>query len=49
MTSFRTNFVTENDKAQWRVLFDGYADFYGVAMDDATADKVWDWLLDTFR
>ena len=46
MTSFRTNFVTESDKAQWRVLFDGYAAFYGVPMDDATADRVWNWLLD---
>lgn len=28
MTSIRTNFVSEYDKAQWRVLFDGYADFW---------------------
>ena len=46
MTNFRTNFVTEHDKAQWRVLFDGYAEFYSVPMDDATAERVWNWLLD---
>jgi GNAT superfamily N-acetyltransferase len=46
MSDFRTNFVGEADKAEWRALFDGYADFYGVAMDDATADRVWRWLLD---
>ncbi len=46
MSDFRTNFVGEADKAEWRALFDCYADFYGVAMDDATADRVWRWLLD---
>lgn len=46
MTAYQADFVTEYDKAQWRVLFDGYADFYGVPMDDATADKVWGWLHD---
>lgn len=46
MTAYQTDFVTEYDKAQWRALFDGYADFYGVPMNDATADKVWGWLRD---
>ncbi len=46
MANFRISFVTENDKAQWRVLFNGYADFYSVPMDDATAERVWAWLLD---
>jgi GNAT superfamily N-acetyltransferase len=46
MTHFRTDFVAERDQARWRALFDGYADFYGIAMDDATADRVWAWLLD---
>ncbi len=46
MANVRISFVTENDKAQWRVLFDGYADFYSVPMDDATAERVWAWLLD---
>jgi GNAT superfamily N-acetyltransferase len=46
MTDYQTSFVIENDKAEWRVLFNGYADFYGVPMDDSTADKVWGWLLD---
>ncbi|PFG10774.1 GNAT family N-acetyltransferase [Marinobacter sp. LV10MA510-1] len=46
MTDHQTSFVIENDKAEWRVLFNGYADFYSVSMDDSTADKVWAWLLD---
>ena len=46
MTRFRTSFVAADDKARWRVLFDGYADFYRVPMDDAIADTVWGWLLD---
>ena len=46
MKDFRTNYVTTADKREWRVLFDGYADFYGVDMNDQTADRVWNWLLD---
>ncbi|EWG98128.1 GNAT family N-acetyltransferase [Halomonas sp. BC04] len=46
MTTFKTAFVTESDKGEWRPLFDGYAEFYGVPMEDATADTVWRWLLD---
>ncbi len=46
MTDYQTRFVTDDDKPEWRALFNGYADFYGVPMDDATANKVWDWLLD---
>lgn len=46
MKTFQTMFVTKNDKAEWRPLFQGYADFYGVPMNDAIADEVWRWLLD---
>lgn len=46
MTDYQTSLVDEDDKADWRALFDGYAEFYGVPMDDATADRVWGWLLD---
>lgn len=46
MTDYSTRFVTEQDKPEWRTLFNGYADFYGVPMDDAIADRVWGWLLD---
>ncbi|HDZ55882.1 MAG TPA: GNAT family N-acetyltransferase [Pseudomonas xinjiangensis] len=46
MNTFQTTFVTENDKAEWRILFDGYAAFYDVPVTDATANTVWDWLLD---
>lgn len=34
------------DKADWRRLFQGYADFYRVAMDDQIADTTWEWIHD---
>ncbi|RDB42850.1 GNAT family N-acetyltransferase [Halomonas sp. DQ26W] len=46
MTTFQTGIVTESDNTEWRKLFDGYAEFYGLPMDDATAATVWSWLLD---
>ncbi|WP_290647568.1 GNAT family N-acetyltransferase [Aquisalimonas sp.] len=46
MNAFRTLAVTEADRSQWRQLFDGYADFYGIAMDSGTAERVWRWLMD---
>ena len=46
MTDYQSRIVTEADQSGWRVLFDGYADFYGVPMDDGTAEQVWAWLLD---
>ncbi len=46
MSKFKTDFVSNVDKAEWRILFEGYADFYKVAMNDDIANKVWNWLLD---
>lgn len=46
MKDFRTDFVTHADKSEWCVLFDEYADFYGVDMNDEIAGRVWIWLLD---
>lgn len=46
MSDFRTDFVTPQDKTEWRPLFDGYAEFYGINMTDTIADAVWTWLLD---
>ena len=46
MTEFRTNFVSEIDKTDWRVLFEGYADFYSVVMNEEIAERVWTWLID---
>jgi hypothetical protein len=34
MKDFRTDFVTNADKSEWRVLFDGYADIYGIDMNE---------------
>ncbi|HLQ86855.1 MAG TPA: GNAT family N-acetyltransferase [Salinisphaeraceae bacterium] len=46
MNQFTTHFVTAADQADWRPLFDGYAEFYQTRMNDAIADAVWGWLLD---
>jgi GNAT superfamily N-acetyltransferase len=35
------------DKPDWRRLFDGYAVFYKIPMNDAIADRVWDWINDS--
>ncbi len=43
---FQTRFVTLKDKGDWRVLYNGYADFYRVEMTDAIADATFRWLLD---
>lgn len=46
MEEHRVNFVTVDDKRDWRPLFDGYAEFYKTPITDQIADQVWDWLLD---
>jgi GNAT superfamily N-acetyltransferase len=46
MSNFHTTFVTDRDKPEWRALFDGYAEYYGVQMNDSIANAVWGWLLD---
>jgi GNAT superfamily N-acetyltransferase len=34
------------DRSAWRRLYQGYADFYRVPMDDATAGRLWAWIND---
>ena len=46
MKKFQAQFVSDPDKSEWRMLFYGYAAFYKVPMNDTTADRVWQWLLD---
>jgi GNAT superfamily N-acetyltransferase len=36
----------EADRSRWRRLFDGYAAFYKVPMDDAIAGRTWAWIQD---
>ena len=45
-SEFQIRFVSEADAADWRTLFDGYADFYETTMTDAKAAEVWRWLRD---
>jgi hypothetical protein len=46
MKGFRTDFVTETEKAEWRVLFNGYEDFYRLFMNDEIAERIWNWVVD---
>ncbi len=36
----------EADRADWLRLFQGYAEFYRVAMDDEIAATTWEWIQD---
>ncbi|KAA3633390.1 MAG: GNAT family N-acetyltransferase [Proteobacteria bacterium] len=47
MSKFNTRFLALGDKTEWRELFNGYADFYEVAMNDRIAETVWEWLVDS--
>ena len=38
--------VEQNDRAQWNVLYQGYAGFYKVAQTQDMRDTVWSWLFD---
>ena len=39
--------LAQTDRADWEVLYRGYAVFYKVPMDDRILDTVWDWIHDT--
>jgi hypothetical protein len=41
MKEFRTDLVFDNDKTDWRFLYEGYAEFFGVVINDGIADRVW--------
>lgn len=45
-TSFRITGPEPRHEARWRVLFQGYADFYKVPIDEGVKDRVWGWLTD---
>src|SRR5690554_6825754 len=45
MEEFQVDFVTDDDKTDWRPLFEGYAAFYKTAIDDDIVERVWSWLL----
>jgi ribosomal protein S18 acetylase RimI-like enzyme len=39
--------IIEKDLKEWRPLFEGYADFYKVKINDDIIDNVWSWLHDS--
>ena len=38
--------VTSADKAAWKLLYQGYAKFYGVDQTQEMRDRVWGWITD---
>ena len=38
--------LQKNDKEQWRKLYQGYADFYKMPMNEDILDTVWSWIFD---
>lgn len=38
--------VTSTDKPEWEVLYQGYAEFYGVDQSQDMRDRVWGWITD---
>jgi ribosomal protein S18 acetylase RimI-like enzyme len=44
------NLTVENlspqDRAEWRSLYHGYAEFYEMAMDDEILETIWGWIHD---
>ena len=45
MTSTVHN-VSQQDRTQWQTLYQGYAEFYRVPMNDEILDTVWGWIHD---
>ncbi|MEQ8262122.1 GNAT family N-acetyltransferase [Pseudohaliea sp.] len=43
-TSYSTQPLHPNDRADWQPLFEGYAAFYEVPVSKAIIDRVWNWL-----
>lgn len=46
MADYSVSFVSEDDKPEWRSLFEGYAAFYKTSLTDQIVDQVWHWLTD---
>jgi GNAT superfamily N-acetyltransferase len=46
MTALTIRPVTQDDRAQWDILYQGYASFYKVAQTEDMRDRVWGWLHD---
>lgn len=44
--SFSINAAQAADKTQWQTLYQGYAEFYKVPMNQTILDTVWQWIED---
>ena len=38
--------LKSSDRAEWSMLYKGYAEFYKMPMNDDILDKVWSWIFD---
>ena len=46
MQSIQTRKANKDDLTAWSKLYDGYASFYKVHMDDQIKERLWDWIHD---
>ncbi len=46
MLSIQTRKVKKDDHGSWSKLYDGYAAFYKVYMDDQIKERLWSWIHD---
>ncbi|MER6447209.1 GNAT family N-acetyltransferase [Streptomyces venezuelae] len=46
MSDISVRSVRDGDFPQWRALYRGYADFYGVEQSEEAATTVWSWVTD---
>lgn len=44
--TIKVSALNPKDREQWQQLYHGYADFYGMPMDEQILDRVWSWIFD---
>ena len=44
--TLKVSALSPNDREQWEQLYQGYADFYGMPMDQQILDRIWGWIFD---
>lgn len=44
--TIKVSALSPNDREQWEQLYQGYADFYGMPMDQQILDRIWGWIFD---
>jgi len=44
--TIKVSALNPKDREQWQQLYQGYANFYGMPMDEQILDRVWSWIFD---